>query len=117
MDGSMRMTGHSKGLLQRRAALIAWVTVLTVAAVLDAVWLSDEEASPNYPLVVGLGLVGGLGLGLLIAYLWDGHTGRLKEPTDVGVATGPPVLGVVPAMRLKGDDRVAVRASEPVEGA
>ncbi len=115
MDGSTRVTGNSKGLLQRRAGLIAWVTVLTVAAVLDAVWLSNDEASPNYPLVIGLGLLGGLGLGLLIAYLWDRHAGRLKRPQDIEEATGLPVLGVVPAMHLKGADRVAAQASHPVE--
>jgi Mrp family chromosome partitioning ATPase len=116
MDGSTRMTGNAKGLLQRRAGLIAWVTVLTVAAVLDAVWLSDDEASPNYPLVVGLGLLGGLAVGLLVAYLWDRHAGRLKRPRDIEEATGLPVLGVVPAMHLKGADRVAVQASDQVEG-
>ena len=60
MDGSTPMLGKPKGLLQRRAALIAWLTVLTVAVVLNAVWLiSDDGDSVNYPVVVGLGLVGG----------------------------------------------------------
>ncbi|MGH3462359.1 MAG: hypothetical protein ACRDP9_12865, partial [Kribbellaceae bacterium] len=68
------MIGKPRGLLQRRAALIAWVVVLTVAAVLDAVWLfSDDRASPNYPLVVSAGLIGGVALGLVLAYVWDRH--------------------------------------------
>jgi len=117
MDSSTRMMGNTKGLLQRRSALIAWVAVLTVAAVLNAVWLSsDDRASPNYPLVVGPALVGGLALGLLLAYLWDRHAGRLKHTSDVGAATGLPVLGVVPAIRLEGGERVAVTADRPAEG-
>jgi Mrp family chromosome partitioning ATPase len=117
MDSSNRLVEKPKRLWQRRAALIAWVTVLTVAAVLDAVWLfSDDRASINYPLVVGLGLVGGLALGLVVAYLWDRHAGRLKRPSDIEAATGLQVLGVVPAMRLEDPDRVAVNASQPVAG-
>ena len=117
MDRSTRITFHPKGLLQRRAALIAWVTVLTVVAVLDAVWLSSSDrASPNYPLVVGAGLMAGLGLGTVLAYVWDRQAGRLKHASDVEAATGLPVLSVIPAMRLAGPDRVAVNASEPVPG-
>jgi Mrp family chromosome partitioning ATPase len=117
MDSSTRMMGKPKGLLQRRAALIAWATVLTIAAVLNAVWLSsDDRSSPNYPLVVGLDLIGGLALALVLAYLWDRRAGRLKDTSEVAAATGLPVLGVVPAIRLKGADRVAVTASQPIEG-
>src|SRR5262245_15237561 len=117
MDSSNRLVEKPKRLWQRRAALIAWATVLTVAAVLDAVWLlSDDRASINYPLVGGLGLVGGLALGLVVAYLWDRHAGRLKRPADIEAATGLQVLGVVPAMRLEDTDRVAVNASQPVAG-
>ncbi len=117
MDSSNRLVGKPKRLWQRRAALIAWVTVLIVAVVLNTVWLlSDDRASIIYPLVVGLGLVGGLALGLVVAYLWDRHAGRLKRPADIEGATGLKVLGVVPAMRLEGTDRVAVNASQPVAG-
>ena len=117
MDGSTPMSGKPKGLLQRRAALIAWVTVLTVAVALNAVWLiSDDGDSVNYPVVVGLGLVGGFALGLAVAYLWDRHAGRLKRPSDIEKATGLRVLGSVPAMRLESTDRVAVNASRPVPG-
>ena len=117
MASSTRMIGKPKGLLQRRAALIAWVVVLTVAAVLDAVWLfSDDRASPNYPLVVSAGLIGGVALGLVLAYVWDRHAGRLKNNSDVKAATGLPVLGVVPAMRLEGAERVVVTGSQAVEG-
>jgi Mrp family chromosome partitioning ATPase len=117
MDSSIQMMEKPMGLLRRRASLIAWVVVLTVAAGLNAVWLSsDDEASPNYPLVVGLGLIGGLVLGVLLAYLWDRHSGRLRRVSDIQAATELPVLTAVPAMRLRGADRVAVTASQPVEG-
>ena len=116
MDRSTRIVGKPKGPLQRRAALIAWVTLLTVAVVLDAVWLIDDRASPNYPLVVGAGLAAGVAMGMLLAYVWDRHAGRLTRVSDVEAATGRPVLRVIPAMRLEGADRVAVSANQPVEG-
>ena len=118
MTGSARMPGARKGLLQRRAALIVGVTVLTVATVLTAVrWVSDDRASLNYPLVMGVGLVEGLVLGVVIAYVWDRLTGRLGRASDVEAATGLKVLSVVPAMRLDGADRVAATADHPVAGA
>jgi Mrp family chromosome partitioning ATPase len=115
MDRSTWM-GKQKRLWHRRAALITWVTVLTVAAVLNAAWLSSDDRTPNYPLVVGLGLLGGLMLGMGLALGWDRYSGRLRKVSDIQAATDLPVLGVVPAMRLKGTDRVAVTASPPVEG-
>ena len=118
MAGSTRMFGARKGLLQRRATLIAGVTVLTVATVMTAVRLvSDDRASLNYPLVMGVGLVEGLVLGVVIAYVWDRLAGRMARSSDVGTATGLRVLGVVPAMRLNGADRVAATADHPVAGA
>jgi Mrp family chromosome partitioning ATPase len=116
MDSSMRISGHPKGLLKRRAALIAWVTVLTVAAVLDIVWLSDENGSPNYPLVVGLGLLGGLALGMGLAYVWDRYAGRLRRVSDIQSATGLPVLGAVPTLPRDDSGRIAGTGDHPIEG-
>ena len=118
MDGSTRMVVKPTGLVRRRAALIASVTVLTVAAVLDVVWLtSDDRASLNYPLVVGVGLAGGLAVGVVVASLWDRRAGRLRSVSDIHAVTGLPVLSVVPAIRLDGADRVAATADHPIEGA
>ncbi|MGH3452978.1 MAG: tyrosine-protein kinase family protein [Nocardioidaceae bacterium] len=112
----MRISGHPKGLLKRRAALIAWVTVLTVAAVLDIVWLSDDQGSPNYPLVVGLGLLGGLALGMGLAYVWDRYAGRLRRVSDIQAATGLPVLGAVPTLPRDDGGRNAGTGDRPIEG-
>ena len=118
MDTSNRTTEAPRGLLQRRVALIACVTVLTVTGVVDAavVLSSDDRASPNYPLAVGAGLFAGLALGVVVAYVWDRHVGRMKRTSDIEAATGLPVLSVIPAMRLEDPDRVAVNASQPVTG-
>jgi capsular exopolysaccharide synthesis family protein len=98
--------------------IVGVTTLLSVAAVLTAVRLvSDDRASLNYPLVVGVGLVEGLVLGVIVAYLWGRLAGRLGRTSDVEAATGLKVLGVVPAMRLHGADRVAATADHPVVGA
>jgi Mrp family chromosome partitioning ATPase len=116
MDNSTRMVGGPKRLLQRRAALIAWVTVLAVPVVVGAVWVgSDDRTAVTYLLVVGVGLIGGLALGVAFAYVWDRHAGRLKRASDVGAVTGLPVLGRVPAMHLEAADR-ADAASHPAYG-
>jgi Mrp family chromosome partitioning ATPase len=117
MDTSALIMGKPNARLLRRAALIAGVTVLTVAAVLGAAWLiSAERESLNYPLVVGMGLVGGLALGVALAYMWDRYSGRLRTIADVQAVTDLPVLAEVPTMRLEGADRVDVATSQPAYG-
>jgi Mrp family chromosome partitioning ATPase len=115
MPASTWTMGNPSGLLRRRAALIVSVAVLTMLGVLNAVLLGDEPA-PKYPLVVGLGLLAGLVLGVVIAFVWDRASGRLKRITDVETATGLPVLGMIPTLRPADGDRVAVTAAGPVEG-
>lgn len=116
MDSSTPMTRSTRALLRRRAALIAWVAVLTVAVIFDAARMRDDSGSPNYPLVVGLGLLAGLGLGVGVAFVWDRYTGRLKRISDVERATGLRVLAMIPTLRLEDGDRVAVTSSRPVDG-
>jgi Mrp family chromosome partitioning ATPase len=100
-------TGRPSGLFRRRAGMIALVAVLTVGAVLCVAWLRDDPASPDYPLVLGLGLPAGLALGVGIAFVWDRYSGRIKTASDVEAATGWPVLGMIPALRPEGSASIA----------
>jgi Mrp family chromosome partitioning ATPase len=114
MDSGKGIAGHPRGLLQRRAALIACVTALTVMVVLGALGWRDDRAWPDYPLV--LGVLAGLGLGVAVAFVWDRYTGRLTTISDVETATGLPVLGMIPPLAVEGRNPVAVTSSQPVEG-
>jgi Mrp family chromosome partitioning ATPase len=101
-----------KRFLQRRGALIAWVTVLTVTGVLGVLWLRDDLAWP----ALVLGLLAGLGLGAAIAFVWDQYSGRLKSVSDVEAATGLPVLAAIPTLRMEGPGRGAATVRQPAEG-
>jgi Mrp family chromosome partitioning ATPase len=115
-NNATRLMGRPQGLLRRRAPLIASIAVLTVAGLLDAALLRDSADSSDYALIAVLGLLIGLGLGVVIAFVWDRYSGRLKSVSDVEAATGLPVLERIPTLQLNSADRIAVTASQPVEG-
>lgn len=56
----------------------------------------DEPVTPDYGLIVGVALIGGLGIGFGAAYAWDRLAGRLRSTEDVGARTGLPVLASLP---------------------
>jgi Mrp family chromosome partitioning ATPase len=101
-----------KRFLQRRGALITFVTVLTVTGVLGVLWLRDDWSW----LALVLGLLAGLGLGAAVAFIWDLYSGRLKSVSDVEAATGLPVLGAIPTLQMGGSGRVPGTASHQAEG-
>jgi Mrp family chromosome partitioning ATPase len=98
-SGSTSITKNPRGLVRRRAALIASVAILTALAAPGVAWLADDSDLPGYPVVVGVGLLAGIGLGLIIAFVWDRYSGRLRSISDVEAATGLPVLALIPTQR------------------
>ncbi len=58
--------------------------------------LPDEPVTPDYALIIGVALIGGLGIGFAAAYAWDRLSGRLRSTEDVGARTGLPVLASLP---------------------
>ncbi len=55
--------------------------------------------SPNVPLNLGLGVVGGLGLGLLFAFFVAFIDDRVKSSFDIEGVVGLPLIGIIPQIK------------------
>ncbi|HSE54750.1 MAG TPA: hypothetical protein VLB03_03415 [Nocardioidaceae bacterium] len=58
--------------------------------------IPDEPVTPDYALIIGVALLGGLAVGFGAAYAWDRLSGRLRSVEDAGARTGLPVLASLP---------------------
>jgi capsular exopolysaccharide synthesis family protein len=58
-----------------------------------------QYSTPNIPLNLGLGAVGGLGLGLAIAFFVAFLDDRVKSAYDVESVVGLPLIGIIPQIR------------------
>jgi polysaccharide biosynthesis transport protein len=59
----------------------------------------DRPISPNLPLNLGLGLVGGLGLGLAFAFFVAFIDDRVKSSFDIEGVIGLPLVGIIPQIK------------------
>ena len=75
------------------------------ARIVDRAGPSPETRpiSPNVPLNLGLGLVGGLGLGLAFAFFVAFIDDRVKSSFDIEGVVGLPLIGIIP--QIKGMDQ------------
>jgi polysaccharide biosynthesis transport protein len=71
------------------------------ARIVDAAAPSPEgkPISPNVPLNLGLGLVGGLGLGLAFAFFVAFIDDRVKSSFDIEGVVGLPLIGIIPQIK------------------
>jgi len=58
-----------------------------------------QYSTPNIPLYLGLGVVGGLGLGLAIAFFVAFIDDRVKSAYDIESVIGLPLIGIIPRIR------------------
>jgi polysaccharide biosynthesis transport protein len=71
-----------------------------------------KPISPNVPLNLGLGVVGGLGLGLAFAFFVAFIDDRVKSSFDIEGVIGLPLVGVIPEIkRLESVDKAQVVAT------
>lgn len=59
----------------------------------------NKPISPNLPLNLGLGLVGGLGLGLAFAFFVAFVDDRVKSSYDIEGVVGLPLIGIIPQIK------------------
>lgn len=71
------------------------------ARVVDRGQVSPENKpiSPNVPLNLGLGVVGGLGLGLAFAFFVAFIDDRVKSSFDIEGVVGLPLIGIIPEIK------------------
>jgi succinoglycan biosynthesis transport protein ExoP len=66
---------------------------------LDAAMPTKKPFFPNYLLNLGLGLVGGLGIGLGLAFLVAYLDDRIKSAFDIETIVGLQILGIIPEVK------------------
>ncbi len=69
------------------------------ARIVDRAVPSGRPVSPNVPLNMGLGVVGGLGLGLAFAFFVAFLDDRVKSSYDVEGVVGLPLIGIIPQIK------------------
>ncbi len=67
--------------------------------VLDSPNLPDQPSFPNRPLFALGGFVGGLGLGLGLAYVFEMQDSSFRTERDVEISLRLPVLAMIPAIK------------------
>ncbi len=99
------------GQLATREAETSWKTAQ--AEIIDRATIPLKPSSPNIPLNIALGVVGGLGLGVGFAFLLAFLDNRVKSAYDVEEIIGLPLLGIVPKVdrRLSSSDRAKAVAT------
>ncbi len=72
----------------------------------------NKPISPNVPLNLGLGVVGGLGLGLAFAFFVAFIDDRVKSSFDIEGVVGLPLVGIIPELKkLEQPDKAQVVAT------
>jgi capsular polysaccharide biosynthesis protein len=67
-------------------------------SILDPANLPDKPSFPNHPLFALGGFVGGLGLGIGLAFFLESRDTSFRTERDVEIALRLPVLAMVPAI-------------------
>ena len=79
------------------------------ARILDKAVPPATYSSPNIPLNLALGLIGGLGLGFAVALCIAMVDDRVKSAFDIETVVGLPLIGIIPEIkRLTQDERAQV---------
>ena len=76
------------------------------AEVLSGAWVPDSPVNPNVPLNLAIGLVFGLFLGAVLAFIRDYFDDSVKTKEMVDKVTGVPTLGLIP--KVTGSELVTV---------
>jgi polysaccharide biosynthesis transport protein len=72
----------------------------------------NKPISPNVPLNLGLGVVGGLGLGLAFAFFVAFIDDRVKSSFDIEGVVGLPLIGIIPQIkRMEQADKAQIVAT------
>ncbi|MBI5690768.1 MAG: polysaccharide biosynthesis tyrosine autokinase [Verrucomicrobia bacterium] len=72
----------------------------------------NKPISPNVPLNLGLGVVGGLGLGLAFAFFVAFIDDRVKSSYDIEGVVGLPLIGIIPQIkRMEAADKAQIVAN------
>lgn len=77
-------------------------------SLLDEPRLPTETTAPSAGVVLTIGLLMGVLFGCAAAISWDRFFARVNTPDELGVASGLPVLGVLPETRRMDQRRIVI---------
>lgn len=77
-------------------------------SVIDSAKVPDKPSSPRIAINVFLALLGGLGLGVAVAFLLEQIDEAIRDPSVIPEITGLPLLGIVPMTAADEDARQAL---------
>jgi succinoglycan biosynthesis transport protein ExoP len=72
------------------------------ARLVDRAAPAGKPVIPNYQLNIGLGLIGGLAVGLALAFFAAYVDSRVKSAFDIETVIGLPLLGIIPEIKKLG---------------
>ena len=70
--------------------------------IVDRAVPGSRPVSPKYSLNLALGVIGGLGLGLALAFFIAYADDRVKSASDIEMILGLPILGIIPEIKKLG---------------
>jgi polysaccharide biosynthesis transport protein len=70
--------------------------------IVDAASVPSEPVAPKIPLNIGLGCIGGLLLGMVLAFVVENFDNSIRTPEDIETYGSLPSLGIIPSIVLKG---------------
>jgi polysaccharide biosynthesis transport protein len=79
------------------------------ARIIDRAQVAKKPISPNIPLNLGLGFLGGIGLGLAFAFFVAYIDDRVKSSYDIETVIGLPLVGIIPEIKkMEQPDRAQI---------
>jgi len=96
-------------------ALLAEASTVPDVRILDQAIIPDTPVKNPAPLMLILGVVGGIVIGLVVALVLDRYDRRLRYPDQVTRGMGLSILGAVPRVRTNGGGLAGGDATQVVE--
>jgi len=111
IDREMKMNEQFQQSLQARMKETSMTSTIETqnARVIDHAHPPQRPVSPNIPLNLGLGFLGGIGLGLAFAFFVAYVDDRVKSSFDIEAIVGVPLIGIIPEIkRMEQQDKAQI---------
>jgi succinoglycan biosynthesis transport protein ExoP len=111
IDREMKMNEQFLQSLQARMKETSMTSTIETqnARIIDHAQPPKRPVSPNIPLNLGLGFLGGIGLGLAFAFFVAYVDDRVKSSFDIEAIVGVPLIGIIPEIkRMEQQDKAQI---------
>jgi capsular exopolysaccharide synthesis family protein len=111
IDREMKMNEQFLQSLQARMKETSMTSTIETqnARIIDHAQPPLRPVSPNIPLNLGLGFLGGIGLGLAFAFFVAYVDDRVKSSFDIETVVGLPLIGIIPEIkRMEQPDKAQI---------